>query len=451
MATIDGKSCVKFETVSCSEKIDGCANCSSLSTTVCAVCDVSRKFKRNPVLIGEEVRCTCNDGLDFLNGECIDPIPPVTPILPEKVDNLKDDIVRNETDSTQISFKENADNYDKDTLYQYDLEDRISTVTVPNAIKQFQLVVNNKNQPVTIVSTDQSDVSVKFSQEANIKVNPAQSSNLDFTGDGVLTLNPTTKVEDLTDDTLTVGTIQPTGSNIELKSDAPKLQIEKIDVYPIEGTTTTITGKDTNGGTSCKQLMLQGRSDLTVKDIDLIDDVFIGLLSSIRLDNAKFEKVKFHIKYNRQTPETIFPINIEERNGFPQFDGSIRVEKYDVGAIMTDDEELLIARFKGNKDTAYEACVNYTKHYENSEGFNNPMCYNMTENSQNYAIMKSAKSQDKGKDDDDGGLSGGAIAGIVIACVVVVAAIIALLVYFLVIKKKNQSTTSTQGDSSIAI
>ena len=172
------------------------------------------------------------------------------------------------------------------------------------------------------------------------------------------------------------------------------------------------------------------------------------------MDNAKYENAKFHIKYNRQTPETIFPVSFKENSeGFPAFKGEIHIEKFDTGAVINDDqEELLIAEFNptnGNDlSKAWKACNEYNDgQYKGGEGFNNAQCSNTTDK----VVLKSIKSTNKGKDDDDGGLSAGAIAGIVIACVVVVAAIIALLVYFLVIKKKNASTTSTQGDSSIAI
>ena len=377
----------------------------------------------------------------------------VTP-LPKEVVSLNDGVgtvtdIINQT-GTSVTFKDAE--YKDDTFYAYNVQNGVDNVVVPGSIKKFQLNVNNDNE-VTLTAPE-SEVTVNITNNANIKINPDQSSNLDVVGKGTIKLNPTTEVADLKDNTLKVGTIQPEGDGITLESSAPKLDIQKIDVYPIEGTpSTSITG-NANGETTCQKLLLQGRSALTVKNIDLLNDIYIGLLSSIRLeDKTKFEKVNFHIKYNRQTPETIFPIVIKSTNdGFPNFEGHIKVERQeDVGAIISADlDELLIAQFDGNNiDDSYEACTNYSKQYDGGEGFGTTECYNSTKEGETKSYLKAVKSQDKGKDDK--GLSAGAIAGIVIACVVVVAAIIALLVYFLVIKKRNQSTTSTQGDSSIAI
>ncbi|KAK8845933.1 hypothetical protein M9Y10_020868 [Tritrichomonas musculus] len=375
----------------------------------------------------------------------------------EIVDDLNDGqgignvIEPNETDPSHITFKKDA-GYKENTLYTYSLQPNVNTVEIPSSIQNFQLKLSD-NQEVTIVlPKDGNDVAVNFTGNPIIKVDSDQSSNLDVIGNGVLTIN-TPNVEDLKDETLNVGTIQPNGDKIELKSNAPKLNIKKIDIYPIEGQpTTTISGNE-NGETSCEGLYLQGRSNLVVKNIDLSKDIYIGLLSSLHIeDKAKFEKARFHVKYSRQTPETIFPIVFKGDNGFLPFDGDIVIEKQEEGAIINaDQEEILIAEFDGqNQDQSYNACLNYSAHYKGGEGFNDANCYNSTDEGSNKAYMKSTKSQKKG-DDDKGGLSAGAIAGIVIACVVVVAAIIALLVYFLVIKKRNQSTTSTQGDSSIAI
>ncbi|KAK8837457.1 hypothetical protein M9Y10_036454 [Tritrichomonas musculus] len=453
--TFDGKSCVEDGNATCTENIIGCANCSTRGTNVCIVCDETKFFKPTPVEIGGISRCNCIDGLDFFEGQCIKPIPAVTPSAfpPDKIDSLDSAAVPNATDSSQVTFNKGG-NYKDDTLYTYNLPQTVNKVEVPSEIQNFQLNVGNGQEVTIVLPESGNDVAVNFTGTSTIKVNPVQSSNLDVVGDGTITINTPNDGDLKEDEVLNIGTIQPTGEEITLKSNE-KLNIKKIDVYPVEGKPiTTITGTDS--GTSCEGLFLQGRSNLVVKNIDLVKDIYIGLLSSLRMDNAKFEKAKFHIKYNRQTPETVFPIVFNGKGGFPHFDGDIVVERQEVEGeiIQEDQEELLISEFNGDSlEESYKACLNYSSHYRGGESFNDPECYNSTNTNgddANKAYMRSTKSQKKG-DDGKKGLSGGAIAGIVIACVVVVAAIIALLVYFLVIKKRNQSTTSTQGDSSIAI
>lgn len=91
--TFDGQSCVKYEESGCSTIISGCANCSTLGTNICAVCNVNLNFKPKSVIYDGISRCSCIDGLDYYDGQCIPPIPAVTPFPPTlNIDNLNDEV-----------------------------------------------------------------------------------------------------------------------------------------------------------------------------------------------------------------------------------------------------------------------------------------------------------------------------------------------------------------------
>ncbi|KAK8838124.1 hypothetical protein M9Y10_036077 [Tritrichomonas musculus] len=447
-ANADGACILDKRTEECGHII-GCGLCSTVLNDLCFECDSERHFTFSQ----RTGQCICDSEYDFVDGECLPPIPAVQrPEEERPITNL------NSADNLTITGDSNATFTDEkslssDALYSLSIGDNIKTLNIPEKVQDIILTLENRNSEFTIAPvSDTTKVTVECENGANLIV-PSSNKNLNINGFGTINLNPKPEKEgEEPPKELQVEKVIPVGKDgMKFESTVENLILDTIQVFG----RTSIEGPSKDGQTAtCNHLYLEGRSNFVTKNIKL-EKVKIGLLSRLLFDKTvDVNNSKFEIFYNRPTNEGQYPIRIED--ALPQFaNTNIRINRIELNKTLPEDqasnEKILIAEFH-NENSNYKeimaSCDKLRESFTDSEGFGNAKCINGSDPDQDIKLVAERVNTDK---DGKKKLSGGAIAGIVIACIVVVAAIIALLVYFLVIKKRNQSTTSTQGDSSIAI
>lgn len=414
----------------------GCSKCSSVDHDKCLECDSSKHFTRSTYRPGT---CVCEQDYDFLNNQCVPPIPAV--IRPET------------TGTTSITSVDAAT--DDDKVYKMTVDSSTSNLPIKPTVKEIIFNLNeprNNNNTLEIKpQSDNTKITLECSQNANLVI-PPSNKNININGQGEIQLDPPATQEGQNQlEEISIAKVIPEGKNdLKFSSTLKKLVLETIQVF---GKSSISGDANEEHTTTCKQLNLEARSNFETKNV-ILNEVKIGLLSVLSLDKSvNVESSTFEIFYNRSTTEKQYPIQIN--NAFPNFTNAVvkvsKIAEKEFLLPQSQLEKLLIASFKNDENDYNKlksSCEKLKSKWQGGADFGNLQCINDTAEPEKsvYLVAEKVENNDNKKK-----LSAGAIAGIVIACVAVVTIIIILLVYFLVIKKRNKSTKPAQDDSALEI